>query len=187
MLIQDHYISAINRMASRFGRESGDHVIPRDATLPRCIDYAACYLDEIDDDKHYRYKRYMQALRDLLGLYGDHRKTSRIVHVDVGFGPGVFAWVVHDYFRLQERGTDIDLCAYDSSPEMVRLAGLIWSEFETDVCLGVTSDLGELISQITQRGSPADVIVSFGHVLVQTSDQEDAIDSFADILSTTSG
>lgn len=34
-----------------------------------------------------------------------------------------------------------------------------------------------------QGGPPADVIVSFGHVLVQTSDQEDAIDSFADILS----
>ena len=158
-------------------------MIPRNATLPRCIDYAARYLYEQDTQKHYRYRRYMRALRDLLRRYRDHRKTSRIVHVDVGCGPGVFSWVVHDYFRLQELATDIELYAYDSSPEMVRLAGLIWSEFETNVCLSATSDLCELISQITQSGSPADVIVSFGHVLVQASDQEDAIDGFADILS----
>ncbi len=35
-----------------------------------------------------------------------------------------------------------------------------------------------------QGGPPADVIVSFGHVLVQTSDPKDAIDSFAGISST---
>lgn len=184
MLIRDHYISAIDRMASRFGRESGDHVIPRDATLPRCIDYAACYLDEIDDDEHYRYNRYMLALTELLTHYGDHRRTPRIVHVDVGCGPGVFSWVVHDYFSVKERGTEIELRAYDSSSEMVRLAGLIWREFDTSVYLDATSDVGELTSRIMQGGPPADVIVSFGHVLAQTSDQKDAIDSFADILST---
>ena len=184
MLIRDHYISAIDRMASRFGRESGDHVIPRDATLRRCVDYAARYLDEIDDDEHYRYNRYMLALTELLTHYGDHRRTPRIVHVDVGCGPGVFSWVVHDYFSVKERGTEIELCAYDSSSEMVRLAGLIWHEFDTGVYLDATSDVGELISRIMQGGQPADVIVSFGHVLAQTSDQKDAIDSFADILST---
>lgn len=183
MLIRDHYISAIRRMACRFGRESGDHVIPRNATLRRCIDYAANYLYERDTKEHYRYKRYMRALKDLLRYYGDHRKTSRIVHVDVGCGPGVFAWVVHDYFRRKERGTEIELHAYDSCPKMATLARLIWGEFGIDVCLGATSNSDELISQIKEDGSPADVIVSFGHVLVQTSDQEDAINGFADILS----
>lgn len=48
MLIRDHYVNAIYRMASRFGRESGDHVMPRNATLPRCIDYAASYFHEGD-------------------------------------------------------------------------------------------------------------------------------------------
>ena len=103
--------------------------------------------------------------------------------MDVGCGPGVFAWVVHDYFRHQADGTEVELHAYDSSPEMVRLAGLLWREFDTGVYLDATSDVGELTSRIMQ-GGPADVIVSFGYVLVQTSDQKDAIDSFADILST---
>ena len=66
---------------------------------------------------------------------------------------------------------------------MVELADLIWREFDMGVHLGATSDLNDLVSQIMQGGPPADVIVSFGHVLVQTSDQEDAIDNFADILS----
>ncbi len=138
MLIRDHYIGAVDRMASRFGRECGDHVIPPDATLPRCIDYAAYYLYERDTKKHYRYKRYLRALTDLLRHYGDHRKTPRIVHVDVGCGPGIFSWVVHDYFRRKEKGIEIELHAYDGSPEMVKLAGLIWSEFETGVYLNAT-------------------------------------------------
>ena len=183
MLIRDRYVGVIDRMASRFGRESGDHVIPRDATLARCIDYSARYLYERDTVEHYRYKRYMQALEDLLRDYGDHRKTSTIAHVDVGCGPGLFSWVVHDYFRHREPRTGIELHAYDHSPTMVELAGLIWREFETGVYLDATSDLDELISQVMQGGPPADVIVSFGHVLVQTSDQEDAIDRFADVLS----
>ena len=183
MLIRDRYVDVIDRMASRFGRESGDHVIPRDATLARCIDYSARYLYERDTVEHYRYKRYMQALEDLLRDYGGHRKTSTIAHVDVGCGPGLFSWVVHDYFRHQEPGTGIELHAYDHSPTMVELAGLIWREFETGFYLGATSDLDELTSQVMQGGPPADVIVSFGHVLVQTSGQENAVGSFADILS----
>ncbi len=180
MLIRDRYVSVIGRMASRFGRESGDHVIPRDATLPRCIDYAARYLYEGDTEEHYRYKRYMRALEDLLRDCGGHRKTSTIVHVDVGCGPGLFSWVLHDYFKHREPKTEIELHAYDNTPTMVELADLIWCEFDTGVHLGATSDLNELTSRIMQGGPPADVIVSFGHVLVQTSDQEDAIDSFAD-------
>lgn len=183
MLIRDRYVSVIGRMASRFGRESGDHLIPRDATLTRCIDYAARYLYEGDTVKHYRYMRYMRALEDLLRDYGGHRKTSAIVHVDVGCGPGLFSWVVHDYFKRREPKTEISLHAYDNTPAMVELADLIWREFDMGVHLGATSDLNDLVSQIMQGGPPADVIVSFGHVLVQTSDQEDAIDNFADILS----
>lgn len=182
MLIRDRYVGVIDRMASRFGRESGDHVIPRGATLPRCIDYAARYFYEGDTVEHYRYTRYMNALEDLLRDYGSHRKTSTIVHVDVGCGPGLFSWVVHDYFKHREPKTEIELHAYDNSPTMVRLADLIWHEFDTGVNLGATSDLDELISQIMEGGPSADVIVSFGHVLVQTSDQEGSIESFAEIL-----
>lgn len=90
--------------------------------------------------------------------------------MDVGCGPGLFSWVFHDYFKRQEQGTELKLHAYDRSPNMVRLAGLMWREFKTDVCLVATSDVDELISQVMQSRAPADVIVSFGHVLAQTSD-----------------
>ena len=109
MLIQDRYVGVIDRMASRYGRESGDHVIPMDSTLSSCIDYAARYLYEGDTVEHYRYMRYMSALEDLLRYCGDHPKTSAVVHVDVGYGPGLFSWVVHDYFKRQEHGTEIEL------------------------------------------------------------------------------
>lgn len=184
MLIRDQYIEAIRRMKDRFGRERGGYLIPKDATLERCIDYAARYLYEKDTSEHYRYMRYQWALERLLADYGDHRKTGMIVHVDIGCGPGLFSWVVHDYFGQEEPKTAIELHAYDHSSEMVKLARLLWSEFKIGVRLDTTSDLEALISRIRQDGTPADMIVSFGHVLAQVSAscQKNAIAVFADIL-----
>ena len=188
MPIQDQYIGAIRRMESRFGRDPGGPVIPKEATLKRCIDYAARYLYEGDTEPDYRYKRYMQALESLIGIYDVYRKTTTIVHMDIGCGPGLFSWVVHDYFKHREPKMAIKLHAYDHSPEMVRLAGLLWGKFETGIGLDTTSDLDALISRvlisrITQGGPPADMIVSFGHVLAQASSQKNAIAVFADTLS----
>lgn len=62
------------------------------------------------------------------------------------------------------------------------LAKWLWCEFETSIHLGLTSDQDELLFQVMQSGPSVDMIVSFVHALVQTSDQEDTINSFAKIL-----
>lgn len=182
MLIRDQYINAIRRTAFQFGREAGDYVVAKEATLPRCIDYAAHYLDEGDDVEHYRYDRYARALEDLLQRYGDRRRTSTIVHIDIGCGPGLFSWVVHDHFRTREPGTEINQYGYDHAPEMTRLANILWSKFQIDGAPMWMNEPAELIKSVTHGSPTADAIVSFGHVLVQTSDQSGATDSFIEIL-----
>lgn len=182
VLIRDQYIDAIEHAASRFGREANGHVIGKDASLPRCIDYAAHYFYEGDDVQHYRYDRYARALEDLLQRYGDRRRTSTIVHIDIGCGPGLFSWVVHDHFRTREPGTKINQYGYDHAPAMTRLANTLWSEFKNDGAPMWTNEPAELIKSVTHGSPLADAIVSFGHVLVQTSDQNGATDSFVEIL-----
>ena len=73
MPIRDQYIGAIQHMESWFGRECGDYVILKDATLKHCIGYATYYLYERDTERNYRYRRYWWTLESLLRSYGGYR------------------------------------------------------------------------------------------------------------------
>lgn len=75
----------------------------------------------------------------------------------------------------------IEWHAYDYCRSMFRLAKWLWCEFKTSIHLGLTSDQDELIFQVMRSGPSADVILSFRHALVRTSDQEDTVNSFAKI------
>ena len=133
-------------------------------------------------NSQYRYDKYEQSLENLLELYGACRKISKIVHVYVGCGPGLFSWVVHDYFKHWKSEMKIKWHAYDHCRAMFRLAKWLWCEFETSIHLGLTSDQDELIFQVMRSGPSADAILIFRHTLVRTSDQEDPVNSFAKIL-----
>ena len=87
---------------------------------------------------------------------------------------------MHDYFRTAD--VDVELYGYDHSLEMVNLSALIQNELATDVTLRCYGQLEQLLRAIPERRAPANVIVTFGHVLVQLVDDTQARGVFADIL-----
>ena len=147
--------------------------------MQQCVGYALRYVSG-HSTTHYRYDRYRDALGLSLRCNRDFRRTDTIVHVDVGCGPGLFAWVVYDYFR--SLGVRVDSYGYDHAPEMVRLSRLIEDELETEIALNCYDDVEELLHAILARDLPADIIVTFGHVLVQLVDDDQGMGVFATIL-----
>lgn len=182
MPIRQQYLAVLDGIANIHGRVGGQHIIHRNATLPRCIDYALHYFSENDTRQHYRFDRYYRAIERLLDRYGSVRRTRHLVHLDLGCGPGLFAWALHDYFSQNEPDTVLEIYGFDHAPSMTRLARLVWSELD-DVCdAQFIHDSDELTSLVMQGGPPADVIVSFGHVLVQIAGSARTKAKFARIL-----
>ena len=131
-------------------------------------------LNIIDND------RYSRALQYALRLSGDLCRTGTAVHVDIGCGPGLFSWVVHDHFDGTE--VDMQLYGYDHATEMIRLARLIQDEFEADIGVQYYDDPTQLLGNIPTVPPIIDVIATFGHVLVQVADNHDAMGEFAALL-----
>ena len=157
MSIRDEYIQAVQEVAIQFGHVSGNYRVARDATLQQCIGYALKYVSG-HSTRHYRYDRYRCGFRNLtrshgrLPQYQHHSKRRRRVC------PGLFAWVVHDYFRTAD--VDVELYGYDHSLEMVNLSALIQNELATDVTLRCYGQLEQLLRAIPERRAPANVIVT---------------------------
>ena len=178
MSIRDEYIAVIARLSRRFGRTYGHYQVPQHASLRQCIGYASKYVSG-HTTKHYRYDRYMRALRSALRFNGDFCRAGTLVHVDIGCGPGLFSWVVHDHFDDTE--LNVQFYGYDHATEMIRLARLIQDGFESNIDVQYHNDSEQLLGNITAR-PPTDVIVTFGHVLVQLADNHQAMEVFATIL-----
>ena len=180
MSIRDEYIAVIGRLSRRFGRTYGHYRVPEHASLRQCLGYASRYVSG-HSTEHYRYDRYKRALRSALRLNGDLCRTGTTVHVDIGCGPGLFSWVVHDHFDDTE--LNIQLYGYDHATEMIRLARLIQDRFESSIDVQYYDGLEQLLGNIATTAPPsADIIVTFGHVLAQLADDHRAIGVFATIL-----
>ena len=174
----------LEAIAEQFGRVPGDHVIPVNASFARCIDYACRYLHEGDSVRHYRFIRYRAALTRLLNEFEGHldRNAEATVHIDVGCGPGLFSWAAHDHFLDIQGGRSLELYGYDHCPAMTRLAEAIWRRLDTRVDAAFAHDAEGLMSDVWQGGRNANAIVSFGHVLIQASEDPTAIRTFSDFL-----
>ena len=179
MPIRDEYIAAIAQLVRQFGRAGSGYRIPESANIQRCLGYASRYVAR-HSTEHYRYDRYRNRLIHSLGSNEDIGGAGTLIHVDIGCGPGLFSWVVYDHFSGTE--VDVQLYGYDHAPEMVRLASLIQNELESEVRLQCYHDAGQLLADIPAAPPRADVIVTFGHVLVQLADDQQAIRVFATIL-----
>lgn len=84
---------------------------------------------------------------------------------------------------LKQRQLTVALHGYDHSAEMVRLAGEIWDELDEPVHCSWHCDVDNLLATALAEGPSYDYsLVTFGHVLAQTHDQEDAIQRFAQII-----
>ena len=179
MPIRDEYIAVIARLARRFGHAYGHYKVPEHANMGQCLGYALKYVSG-HSTAHYRYDRYKSALRYALCCNEDFCRTGTVIHVDIGCGPGLFSWVVHDHFNGTE--VELQLYGYDHAAEMIRLARLIQDEFESNIGSQCYDDSAQLLGDIPTAPPPADVIVTFGHVLVQLADNHQAIGVFATIL-----
>lgn len=123
----------------------------------------------------------MRALRSALRRNGNLCRTGTAVHVDIGCGPGLFSWVVHDHFDDTE--LKVQLYGYDHATEMIRLAKLIQDRFESDIDAQYYDDSELLLGDIaTAAPRSADVVVTFGHVLAQLADNHQAMGVFAAML-----
>ena len=183
MTIRDKYVDIVEGIAQRARVRSlaRKYRISSDATRRECIQYALRYVVR-HTKRHYRYDRYRSALSLALQMSASQIENGELqLHIDIGCGPGLFTWVVQDRLRLDQ--ISVGLYGYDHSREMVRLAEEIWDELGETVSSYWHSDADEMLATALSEGTRHDhSLVTFGHVLAQTHDNEDAIQHFARIV-----
>ncbi|MCY3635067.1 MAG: hypothetical protein OXH23_05620 [bacterium] len=170
----EQYLEICDDLISKIGTENVGFVVPEDASLEQCASYLEQFV--VHDREHFRYCRYLRMLAhcsEQHGSLGTSAKGDRtIVHVDVGTGPGVFHWVMHDciqqQFELKHR-PQLMLFGYDKCPNMLELAKRIWKEFDVEVQPNYFSDAKELVKTVKNVSPNAHLIVTFGHVLIQAN------------------
>ena len=179
--IRDRYTEIIGHLVREHGSAVSGYEISKDATLAQCIGYARRFVvGGARDEPHYRYDRYMRVLQSACRWQPIHAGT--VVHVDIGCGPGLFTWVVRDYFRAN-LPVHVELYGYDHAICMVELATSIWDLLEENANYSCHHDLCELISDVKPVVADAcRVLITLGHVLVQTVDDNSAVDDFARII-----
>lgn len=176
--LREQYLEICNDLICIFGFESVGHVLSEDASLEECVGYMQEYVVAKGD--HFRFDRYLEMLAHCSEHHGSlsaSRKQKRtVVHVDVGTGPGIFHWVMHDcvqqQFRPKNRPKLLQF-GYDQCPNMLKLAKRIWKEFDLEDKPNYVSDAKQLVKAVRDVSTHAHLIVTFGHVLIQADEQED--------------
>ena len=211
LLIREHCREAFNKIEVQHGIEHRkDPIIPPDISLKQVIGYTRSHIIE-NETEHFRYDRYWKALEVAL-KQSNFRSGRKNVHLDLGCGPGLFSWVMRDYILFRQApllklllkyntkdrsGTAIDkvmnatdtvMIGYDYAEKMIELAGLFQSRLRKqllveDYNLEGYSKVGDIKERLNSEDfSNCDVIVTFGYVLVQTKDNLEAMNNFADII-----
>lgn len=207
--IKNHYCPVIREIGGMTrdqpdAADVGFRIAPT-ATYGESVAYAVKHI--VSNGDHFRYNRYWSLLdagfRELR-----YRTALRrpVLHVDVGCGPGLFIWVLLDQLREERNAKSqqhvaVNAIGYEHAPSMVRLAENCsirlqrkvnasaelrrWSarsHFPTPrfVC-GHEQFIQALQTEI-RPDRLRDVIVTFGHVLVQTAHDRQAIKTFAGIM-----
>lgn len=192
MRIKNHYKIAFEEIKRQYNKESCNHKtdfgyrVPSDISLEGAIEYTESnILNSLYDTPHYRYdRRYWNALHKVLKEELRFNPTNRqVVNLDLGCGPGLFSWVVRDYILDQYDKNDDDICliGYDYAGNMIRLANLFREHFPMKINFTGYSEMGKIQKALSREDfSDCDVIVTFGHVLIQVSD--DGINKFTEII-----
>lgn len=184
MRIRKRYVQVVEAIAKREGVRNAhaNFRLSAKATRQQCIRYALKYVVR-HTTPHYRYDLYECSLRWALRASASQIDLqSPILHLDLGCGPGLFTWVVQDYFL--GKSPTVRFFGYDHSSEMIRFAEEIWPE----VCEGVPAswhhDPDDMLSNVLFDGPRHQCsLATFGHALAQTHNQEDTIGRFAQIIS----
>ena len=183
MLIIDSYISAFNAISARHDEEPSDYEIGPNASLGKVIRYTRNYIVE-SDERHYRYKYYYEALSKGLKRLRFDPGDRCIVHLDLGCGPGLFSWVVHDFMAQKQLDTSRgEFFGYDHANNMIVLARLFKHALPR-VFNFIGYSKKERISKAMQARDFSDyvAVVTLGHVLIQVSQNSNAIAQFIQIV-----
>ena len=186
LLIRNHYREAFKEIVRQHGEgeEDAPYKINADCYLPRAIGYTQKY---VIGDKYRRYERCAGVLVQALAQLDFRSADKPTVHLDLGCGPGVFSWAMRDYLveQCDKEYKEFMLLGYDHAPDMIKLAKLFCEHLpeELDYNLLGFSDIDKLQKALHPMDfSNFDVIVTFGYVLVQTEDNDQAMDNFAKII-----
>lgn len=157
-------------------------MIRNDATMLECKKYAMYYMvGGKRSYAHYRYDRYYKLFEQVMT---GRSVGESVYHLDLGCGPGLFTWVVRDYFHLHAVA-DVRFNGYDHAPNMIKIARKIWKRLNVEEKYKCYHDVKKVIAAGKQASlSSGFVIVTFGHVLIQTRDNKTAQDTFARIVAT---
>ena len=185
MAIKDNYITTFNSIARRHGQHPATAQIGPNDSLRSVIGYTGQYV-VLHTTQHFRYDYY----RDALSLAFTHLHFDpadrRVVHLDIGCGPGIFSWVMYDYIALHEtyNGDQVDYYGYDHCAAMIELARLFLRRFPDQYEFHGYSDLAEISTTLADEElSNCDVVVTFGYALVQVRDDPAALGDFATLIS----
>ena len=164
--------------------------IDKNFSLEQAIGYTAEQI--IGSDKryknHYRFDQYMDRLRSTPVHPIFAPEKNRIMHLDLGCGPGVFSWVVLGFAiaNYGKKPDDIEFIGYDHAENMIRLAHLFrdrfrdrWPEYNFEGYY----ELDKIQKPLESKDlSDYNCIITFGHVLVQTEGNGIAMQNFIDII-----
>lgn len=183
--IREHYIDSFNHIKNKYGEDVSSYVIPSDASLQKAIGYTGQFIVN-SSEEHYRYNYYQKYLDSALRML-DFNLTNnrRIIHLDLGCGPGLFSWVVQDRLlkNYGKKSGDIELIGYDHAKYMIRLANLFHGHLPVEYNFEGYSRINKIRHMLKTRDfSDCDCIVTFGYVLVQVKDDTEAIYNFVKII-----
>lgn len=177
--ISAKYSVIVRKLAEEHGETGTGFHIGENATLARCIGYTMQYIVG-GSHVHYRYSRYERALSSAIQMHPIREGT--LVHVDIACGPGLFSWVVVDYLRSNPL-IDISTYGYDRAPNMARLARLIWDGLNEDEIFFCHYKIERLLDLIRKsRDMNPSILITFGHILVQTCGDYEALKYFSRII-----
>ena len=161
--------------------------VSADATLEAVVQYTEWYIaGRGDTQPNYRYNRYYSVLRNTLNAM-QIQEATQIAHIDVGCGPGLFAWALLDWADEHEiEYSKLSLYGYDCCTEMVRLARMMRMQLLT-LCpaypdLLYNDDYRTFLSRIAKTPRVyTDYLITFGHVLAGNHNSDD-ISGFRQII-----
>ncbi len=185
MSIRDNYIRAFRSIARRHGQRPATAQIGPEDSLQETIGYTKDYVVE-NTTEHFRYDYYRSALSRAFRQLQFDPADRRVLHLDIGCGPGVFSWAMYDHMAAQDTRdpNQVDYYGYDHCAAMIELARLFLQRFPDQYEFNDFSDLAEISTTLADEAlCNFDVVVTFGYALVQVRDNPTALDDFATLIS----
>ena len=184
MSIRDNYVPVFNAIARIHREQPSTAQIGPDDSLRKVLGYTRQYVIE-QTTRHFRYDYYRDALSLALTRLNFEPADRRVVHLDIGCGPGVFSWVMYDYMAAQDTldAGQVDYYGYDHCAATIELASLFLERFPDRYEFNGYSDLADISTTLAENDlTNCVVVVTFGYALVQVRDDPTALDDFATLI-----